>query len=400
MPVQDGVMAQLAPESLLFGERTDGTLAHISEVPSGIACGCRCPSCNRPLVARKGEQMGHHFGHYGAAGEHACRNGPETALHRFAKELLASRLTLVLPPLLNDGETRPYYTGGLYRFDAAALEKRLGAITPDVIVRRAHRDLLVEFCVSHACDANKVAKIASLDISAVEIDLSGVAHSASRAELEDAILNQAPRRWLHNPKLSQTPSAEPKPDPSRPAPHREHSIAALQRAYSSACREVLRMRSRSLSPGRISADGLSHAIGVEVAGLGCFNVAPADWQATILVSALDRALAGRSRFVSTKGALQLLRERDWLRLRFRRLSTTEATALNTALPSFAPPAAAIAAWSMALSRQGILVPSSVRGQWVIRRETLQQVREARQRHATSATVATLPMARRPSRGSS
>lgn len=387
--MQAGVTPQHAPESLLFGERVDGALAHISEVPSGIACGCRCPSCHRPLVARKGEQMAHHFGHQGAGGEHACKSGPETALHRFAKELLASRLALVLPPLPKQGETRLRYTGGLYRFDAAVLESRMGAIIPDVIVRRADRDLMVEFCVTHACSANKIAKIEQLGIAAVEIDLSKLAHSASRQELEGAILIHAPRRWLHNPKLARPLSAKPEPSRVYSAPQGVPTVTALQHAYLSACREVQEMRVRSLGPGRIEADGLSHAIGIEVAGLGCFNVDPADWQAIILVSALDRALASRSRIVSTKAALQQLRERDQLRTRFSRLSVAEVAALSSALPSFATPAAAIATWAMALSRQGILVPSSARDQWVIRRETLQLVREARQRQAATATAHTM-----------
>ena len=96
--MQAGVTIQHAPESLLFGERADGTLTHISEVPSGIACGCRYPSCYRPLVARKGEQMVHHFGHHGAGGEHAGQSGPEAALHGFAKELLASEHAMPIGP--------------------------------------------------------------------------------------------------------------------------------------------------------------------------------------------------------------------------------------------------------------------------------------------------------------
>ncbi|WP_334317922.1 competence protein CoiA family protein [Methylorubrum extorquens] len=384
--MQAGVTAHHPPESLLFGERADGTIAHISDVPSGIACGCRCPSCHRPLVARKGDQMVHHFAHHGAGDEHACQSGPETALHRFAKELLASRLALVLPPLQILGETQLSMREP-YRFDAAVLERRMGAIIPDVILRRANRDLMVEFCVAHACPANKIAKIEQLGIAAVEIDLSELAHRASRQELEDAILIQSPRRWLHNPKIARAPSGELQPAPARFVTRVDPSIAALQRAYLSACREVQTMRVRSLGPSRIAADGLAHAIRVEVAGLGCFTVGPADWQAAILVSALDRALAGRSGLVSTKAALQQLRERDQLRTRFSRLSAAEAAALRSALPTFALPKAAIADWAMALSRQGILVPSSARDQWVIRRETLQLVREARQRHAGSVKVA-------------
>jgi hypothetical protein len=29
---------------LVYGARIDGTIVHISEVPSGAVCGCRCPS--------------------------------------------------------------------------------------------------------------------------------------------------------------------------------------------------------------------------------------------------------------------------------------------------------------------------------------------------------------------
>jgi hypothetical protein len=276
-------------EGLAFGLRVDGRLAHISEVRSGLACRCHCPGCGALLVARKGDQVQHHFGHHGAAGERPCHGGPETALHRFAKDLLASKLTLVLPPVHRDGERQPLHPGGNYRFDAALLEHRLGAIVPDVIVRRADRELLVEFQVTHACGPDKIAWIEKLDLAAVEIDLSGLIQSAPREALEDAILSRAPRRWLHNPKLQRVPAvlAERVDRPLRPG----RTSAALERAYAAACREVRAKPVTSLAPARIEADGLAHAIGLEVAGFGCFSVSPRDWQALILMSALDRALA-------------------------------------------------------------------------------------------------------------
>ncbi|AWN40706.1 hypothetical protein [Methylobacterium durans] len=363
-------------DGLLFGERPDGTLAHISEVPSGLACRCRCPGCSALLVARKGEHLSHHFGHHRAADERACQTGPETALHRFAKELLARQLALVLPPLQPDGGRQAGYAGGCFRFDTALLEQRLGSIIPDVIARRGDRDLLVEFCVTNACDAAKIEKIASLGLAAVEIDLSGLEMGRSRQELEHAILTEAPRRWLHNPKFY-AGSAEPATNPSGSTLPR--SIHALQRAYLAACSEVGTIGSRSLAYDRVAADGLSHAVGVEVPGQGCFRVAPHDWQAVILGYVLDRALTGGSTFITTKTALQQIRERGWLRARFSRLSAGEVEALQAALPSFAPPDASIAAWAMILSRRGILVPTGMREQWLVRREALQQVREARHR---------------------
>lgn len=374
--MQDGKRPSRIPESLAFGERADGSLAHISEVRSGLACGCRCPTCGTPLVARKGDRVEHHFGHHGAAGERPCHGGAETALHRFAKALLASRLAFALPPLLRDGARQPLHGGGICRFDAAVLEHRLGPVVPDVIVRRADRDLLVEFQVTHACGPDKIARIAALGLAAVEIDLSRVASSAPRRELEDAILLHAPRQWLHNPKLRLAP-AEVQGAAGRPTRSPVSAMAALGRAYARACREVQRIGVRSVAPARIQADGLAHAIGLKVPGFGCFDVSPSDWQALILMTALDRALIGRSCMVDLDVALRQVRERGWLRRPFRHLSGGDEAALRTARPDFAAPASALTAWAMALSRQGLLVPSGVRGQYVIRRETLQAVRAAR-----------------------
>ncbi|TIQ19889.1 MAG: hypothetical protein E5X61_27130, partial [Mesorhizobium sp.] len=67
---------------LVYGKRTDGTLAHISDVVRGLACQCICPACEGQLVARtKADFRVPHFAHNG--GE-ACGGGPETALHLLA----------------------------------------------------------------------------------------------------------------------------------------------------------------------------------------------------------------------------------------------------------------------------------------------------------------------------
>ena len=104
---------------------------------------------------------------------------------------------------------------------------------------------------------------------------------------------------------------------------------------------------------------------------------------------MDRAFAGRSKLVSTKAAVQLLRECDWLHKRVSRLSAAEVAALCEVLPSFAPRDAAIAAQAMAVSRRGNQVLSSVHDRWSIRRETLQLVREARQGHTATAMAQTM-----------
>ena len=48
---------------LPFGEAPDGRLLRASEVPAGLACGCACPGCGAPLLARRGGRRAAHFAH-------------------------------------------------------------------------------------------------------------------------------------------------------------------------------------------------------------------------------------------------------------------------------------------------------------------------------------------------
>ncbi|MDD5540967.1 MAG: hypothetical protein PHG61_09780 [Candidatus Marinimicrobia bacterium] len=40
----------------------DGFLRHVSQVEKSLACGCVCPVCRTPVVARKGARKRHHCG--------------------------------------------------------------------------------------------------------------------------------------------------------------------------------------------------------------------------------------------------------------------------------------------------------------------------------------------------
>ena len=359
----------------MFGEQADGTMAHISEVSSGLECSCVCPGCGTRLVARKGNQKDHHFGHYGVEDGRPCQTGPETALHKFAKEVLARRLELELPPLVvGEGPGKWVgFSGGTYGFDAALLENRLGEIVPDVIARKGERHLLVEFLVTHACDEAKIARIVAMDVAAIEIDLSGLPRDISRADLEEAILTAAPRKWLHNPKLR---AAQVKL--GRQARERDQVLARaaapLRRAYLAACAEVRSMRTSCLAYDRIVSHHLSHAVGIEVPGIGCFTVPPRDWQAVILADAVDLAASGGRPLITAAGAVQKIRQRGWVRRRFSGLTDVETAAIRADGTPFDHPANAIAAWATTLSRLGILLPAGAADRWIVWQQTTGKMR--------------------------
>ena len=74
----------------------NGNLISIDEVEviSGKDCGCFCPVCNSPLIARKGKQRVHHFAHYNSS---ECENYGESMLHLLAKKIIEENKYLLVP---------------------------------------------------------------------------------------------------------------------------------------------------------------------------------------------------------------------------------------------------------------------------------------------------------------
>nr|WP_295468191.1 hypothetical protein [Mesorhizobium sp.] len=171
---------------------------HIDDVANGLRCRCVCPGCRRRMVAHQGE-LRRHFQH--AAEGVDCRSAGESALHRFAKDVLAEALRLRLPELkaYHGDESLPVVAEQEFAFDSAVLEQRTGDIIPDVVCRKGGRSLHVEFKVTHACGPEKIDKLRAMDIGAIEIDLSRY-RDVPLEDLDQAILAEAPRAWLHNPR--------------------------------------------------------------------------------------------------------------------------------------------------------------------------------------------------------
>lgn len=44
-----------------WAENAEGRMVHVDSVPRGLRCGCTCPNCHEPLLARHGEKNEHGF---------------------------------------------------------------------------------------------------------------------------------------------------------------------------------------------------------------------------------------------------------------------------------------------------------------------------------------------------
>lgn len=83
---------------LFAGVTLAGETRFIGEVARGAACGCFCPSCNSPLVAKHGEVNEWHFGHLAMQERPECEVGAHNLLRRLGVQYLHDLPQLILPP--------------------------------------------------------------------------------------------------------------------------------------------------------------------------------------------------------------------------------------------------------------------------------------------------------------
>ena len=196
---------------ILYGVR-NGELVHIDDVERGLACGCICRECKRPLVARKGEVLSHFFAH--DADEVNCNPTPESLVHSYAKQQVAKLRKLILPPFsvraeyeTEDSEVHelfwkytPHYCLDVESAEVEAEVVRIEAtIKPDVFFRTTFGYVAAEVCFRHPVPPEKLEKIRNkVHLSTVEINLSDLPVDASSQTINAAIADIRRWKWLHN----------------------------------------------------------------------------------------------------------------------------------------------------------------------------------------------------------
>ena len=189
-----------AQQNLIYALKNN-EIVSIDEVESGLKCGCVCPACNNPLIAKKGTRMQHHFAHHA---EKNCEYGYESSLHLAAKTILLKAKTFALPPVYiqfpNSNKKEILIKSGIsIPIDRVELEHHFGNVVPDVVIYSGKKQLFVEIYVTHKIDEHKLNKLKAADISTIEIDLSKKENTISPEELSAILLNDVPeKQWIFN----------------------------------------------------------------------------------------------------------------------------------------------------------------------------------------------------------
>ncbi len=169
----------------------NGNIVKIEDAVKGLACGCFCPGCKQPLVAKKGDNNAHHFAHKSQS--FTCEHGYQSALHLLAKELFKEIEYLVFN---KNGQIVKY------KIDSVEVENRLDEIIPDLLITCDGKKFIVEIFVTHAVDEIKKQKIKYMRISAIEIDLSRFhKEMISSEELKTELCNPENISWLYDADL-------------------------------------------------------------------------------------------------------------------------------------------------------------------------------------------------------
>jgi competence protein CoiA-like protein len=336
-------------------EASDGTLQHIDDVPSGLACDCTCPACERRMVAKKGPIQAHHFAHYSDRNDSSCTSAGETALHKYAKKILDQRLEIGLPEMVvsGDGDREVVVQATKLKFDRAVLEVRDGSIVPDVVLELRDRRLIIEFRVTHACDDVKIARIRAMNVGAIEIDLSQY-RDRPLDEIRDDILHTAPRAWLHNPR--EPDARERLAQRSRQRAEDRKRVAEDYRAKYRHCLPAIAATDGACEAA-LRRDGLEELVNLNVDGAGCFTVPVAEWQAAVVLD----MLASKEHPFRTRNGLAALVRRRWVDPHFRSVPDHVSKALKGSGLPFAPPAEAVEAYLRQLEQMGFVrsAPSEI-----------------------------------------
>jgi hypothetical protein len=169
-----------------FGRSITGTMIAIEDAARGLECNCFCVSCDGSLVACKGEKVRDYFRHH--VDPQHCVAARETALHKFAKQVICETRVLQLPDDADLGAMRD-----------AKMECWLDGIRPDVFAE-FDEPVAIEIRVAHSVPSDKIKKYVARNLAALEIDLSYYrAEDRRQDEWCSIIQRTAHRFWLWPP---------------------------------------------------------------------------------------------------------------------------------------------------------------------------------------------------------
>lgn len=194
--VKHANMDLLKDDDLTYALDSSGRMVYIESIPSekrGLKCGCICPKCGKPLVAKLGNDVPHrkrpHFAHQP---DSDCRGYYMTALHKLAEQIIEDNKAIMAPDYKSIPAVRLSFKKVITetRVDRPDLQPDVAGYTDD------DNCYNIEIRNTSEVKEKKKSKIMETDITCLEIDVRGQSLEGLKSFLLDSTDN---REWINNP---------------------------------------------------------------------------------------------------------------------------------------------------------------------------------------------------------
>lgn len=174
----------------------------------GKDCGCICPECKQPVVAKHYNKRRAHFAHLHEAN---CSATEESLIHKATKAAIEENGFLWLPPIdLESPRTRMalHQKRTKFNFNHSQIEPRLlvangqTVIGPDILVEFDGRKLAIEVTYKHPTENEKILQYKALNLACIEIVVTTLTSDTAYEDLRRMLRDDAlPNAWLFNRKI-------------------------------------------------------------------------------------------------------------------------------------------------------------------------------------------------------
>ena len=175
--------------------RRDGQLHHVDcpYIANGRLCGCSCPSCGRPVIAKRGSRSAHHFAHIQFNGN--CVYPVLKALYELTADILRRERRMWLPMIKNPR----YCSAQVWEIEAVSFVSAPQEPLPTLIVMIRGTQLWIDLRLRDEPLNGRVALFRSEKVSAIGIRLSSSSDALTEDAVQRQVLEEGPHKmWLYN----------------------------------------------------------------------------------------------------------------------------------------------------------------------------------------------------------
>ncbi|WP_170253486.1 MULTISPECIES: antitoxin Xre/MbcA/ParS toxin-binding domain-containing protein [Alphaproteobacteria] len=293
------------------------------------------------MIARQGDVNGHSFAHKSGSGGSGCASAGETELHRRGKEIIERAGMVTVPRVTVIDGIITQTAGKIVQFEEVLLEYRDGDVVPDIV--GIHRvglktfRMFIEIKNTHGCPQSKLDKLALMDVSVMEIDLSRYRH-VDLDDLTDIVLQEAPRYLIQSPAIS---LAKKKIEEDRLVAEKERIIAEARLAAEAQSKIVEYRKPGSLTDQvaiqtfhELHGFGLGELLELDDALPSAFTVTRKLWQSVILMWLIDEDERSGLKCLDI---VERISSRGWVKPGLRWIDREQARTLAETDPDFRLP---------------------------------------------------------------